>query len=98
MTLTVTLDSETEKVIERKAARLGITPSEYLTRLAEKSARQRPGISKSAPNSHKKPRTGAELLAELDAAGLLNGYGDPNIDSPELARQLREQAQTRDWS
>ena len=43
-------------------------------------------------------KNGADLMANLRSAGSLAGYGDPDIDSPELARQLREQAQTRDWS
>ena len=72
MSMTVTLDPETEKAIERKA--LGMTLSEYLA------------------------KTGADLLRNLLEAGLLNGYGDPEIDSLELARQIREQAQTRDWN
>lgn len=40
MTLTVNLDPDTERVISEHAARLGITPAEYLTRLAEQEARQ----------------------------------------------------------
>jgi len=42
------------------------------------------------------PQTGAELLAELDALNLPPGYGDPTIDSSELARQIREQFSRRD--
>jgi hypothetical protein len=42
--------------------------------------------------------TGAELVHELLSLGVLGSYGDPAIDSPELARQLRERAQLRDWS
>jgi hypothetical protein len=42
-------------------------------------------------------KTGADLLRNLEEAGLLTGFGDPSIDSLKLARQLREQAQTRDW-
>jgi hypothetical protein len=39
MTITITLDSETEKVLERKAARLKISVSEYVEKLAQRSAR-----------------------------------------------------------
>jgi hypothetical protein len=101
MTHTVTLDNETEKIIERKATRLGITPSEYLRRLVEKSAKsKRTTQSKEVQPEFDKPKikTGADLLAALDALGLPSGYGDPNIDAPTLARQLRKQSETRDWS
>jgi CheY-like chemotaxis protein len=44
-----------------------------------------------------KPKTGAELIARLESKGVLTGFGDPAIDSLELARQIRERAQTREW-
>ena len=40
MVYTVTLDLETEQAIERKATRLGVSPSDYLRRLAERDARR----------------------------------------------------------
>ena len=129
MTITLTLDPETERTIEQEAARLGITMSEYVSRLTERSARprtQRRGrsvttrhvaitpqerlrdiIERADPYELKAigltlpdnpPKTGAEFVDGLLAEGLLNGFGDPAIDAPELARQIREQAQTRDWS
>lgn len=127
MSITVTLDPSIEKTIESKAARVGMTVSEYVGRLVERSARPKPsrtrksnsptaispeallrGIIERADPVELKAhgitlakhaaKTGAELLRNLRSAGLLNGYGDPEIDSLELARQLREQAQTRDWS
>jgi len=129
MTITLTLDPETEQAIERKAARAGMTTSDYVRLLAERSARPRArshGLKSPAAKSATRAsqdidailergdpaelkalgitpakypaKTGADLVRNLEAAGLLKGYGDPNIDSVELARQLREQAQTRDWS
>ena len=127
MSVTVTLDPAIEKTIELKAAKVGMTVSDYIGRLVERSARPKStrtnktnkpttitpeeriqGIIERADPAELKAhgitlakhpaKTGAELLRNLRSAGLLNGYGDPEIDSPELARQLREQAQTRDWS
>jgi len=99
MTVTLELSDDIEEAIERKARRLGITSNEYLRRMAERAARParsvRPG--KSAPSGDR-PKTGAELLAELDALNIPPGYGDPSIDSPELARQLRDRFARRDHS
>jgi len=41
MVYTVTLDPETEQAIERKATRLGVSPSDYLRRLAERDAHRK---------------------------------------------------------
>ncbi len=43
----------------------------------------------------KRPQTGKELIASLREKGLLGSYGNPNIDSIELARQLRREAEKR---
>ena len=40
-------------------------------------------------------QTGKELIASLRAKGLLGSYGDPNIDSVELARRIRREAEQR---
>ena len=129
MSITVILDPETEKTIEVRATSLGMSMSEYVARIAKRSARatsqrrnKKTASEPVASNVKKHSRdiislgsadyfaargitlpdnpgkTGAELLSELRSAGLLRGYGDPSIDSRELARMLREQAQTRDWS
>jgi hypothetical protein len=123
MTITINLDPETEKVLARKAARLNISVSEYMERLAKRSVlssvkktvkpvespeqRLQSIINRADPAElssigltlpAKPYKNGAELLANLRSAGVLTGFGDPNIDSLELARQLRKQAETRDWS
>ena len=43
------------------------------------------------------PTSPAEAVAYWQRNGILGSYGDPAIDSPELARQLRRQAETRQW-
>ena len=91
MTVTLDLTPDVEQAIARKAYALGISSSEYLRRMAEKAARPSSpaavrGTSKTGADH---PNTGAEVLAELRSLNLPKGYGDPTIDSPELARQLR---------
>ena len=84
MTHTVALDPETEAVLTRRASRLGITISEYMARMAARSAVKRPSHRASAQ------QTGAQLIADLQAEGILVGYGDPEKNSGELARELRD--------
>ena len=40
--------------------------------------------------AHKKQETPADLVARWQAAGLLTGFGDPEKDSQEVARELRD--------
>lgn len=87
MTVTLELSAEVEQAIERKARRQEITTSEYLRRVAERAAQSRPAAKpRKADAMAQRPKNGAEFLAELDALNLSPGYGDPAIDSPELAR------------
>jgi len=51
------------------------------------------GLQKS--QQEEMPITGAEAIAYWKANGLLGSYGDPEIDSIELARQLRQEAERR---
>lgn len=80
MTYSITLDPETEMALQNRALTLGISVSDYLTQLAMQAVREQPHL-----------KTGAEILAELEAEGILTGYGDPEKDAPDLARELREQ-------
>ena len=41
--------------------------------------------------------TGADFLAQLKALDLPAGYGDPNIDAVDIARQIRKEAENRSW-
>ena len=78
MTLTLELTPEQETLLSRQAQAAGIDEAEYIRTLIITAGK--PGASR--------PKTGAEVLAELDALDMPKGYGDPAIDSPELARQL----------
>ena len=98
MTVTLELTDDIEQAIARKAKRLGITSSEYLRRMAERAARPSTPAARAAKSKTTSgaPRTGAEVLAELKSLNLPKGYGDPAIDSPELARRLRAEFSSRD--
>ena len=97
MTITINLAPETEAQLRSLAAARGEDPDHYAAAtLARAIAEEAAGVTDRL-ETKQKPKTGAELLQEWQREGLLTGYGDPAIDSPELARQLRQQAQTRQW-
>ena len=79
-------------VIQRRASRAKLTPEQYLLKLAVGVKTKRPGRKKQPVQQL---TWGARVLAELEAEGVLVGYGDPNVDSPELARQLSERFSQR---
>jgi len=78
MTITIELTPEQETILSRQAQAAGIDEADYIRTLIV--GREKPASSR--------PRTGAELADALEALNLPAGYGDPNIDAPELARQL----------
>lgn len=73
MTLTITLDADTERGIASKAARLGISPAEYLERLAKRAARPRTAQARRTPIA--KPESAAETLKKL--IGSVHGTSGP---------------------
>lgn len=86
MTITLNLPPDVEARLSDEAADAGMTVEEYaLSRLA-------------GPFSDSKPQTGAELAAALQALPIPSCFADSSIDSVELARELRKQAETRVWS
>ena len=92
MTLTIDLTPEQEARLAARAQAAGVAdPADYLRTLIDESPTGTSDVGSTQSG------TGADLLAELDAAGLLNGYGDPTVDAPELARRLRKEAETRSW-
>ena len=81
MTLTIDLTPEQEARLQERARQEGLPAEEY--------ARQRLLADLS------RPRTGAEALEYWRREGVLGLFAD-RPDSPEYARQLRRQAETRD--
>ena len=90
MSLIIEFSADEELRIRRRAARLGVTPEEYVRgRLTPSSRKQTPrGATFTATPPTPQRSAGAMLWNELEAAGVLTGYGDPSIDSVDLARQL----------
>jgi hypothetical protein len=87
MTITLDMSAQQEQIIRRKAAVANMTLEQYLLSLAIGLDEKRERRSKrTQPHS----TWGAQVLAELDAEGVLEGYGDPGLDSTEVAAQLRE--------
>jgi hypothetical protein len=91
MTLTLELTEEEEARLRKKADRAGLAPAAFLLSLIDLA----PSDGFETANDNGKPQSGADLLAELKALNLRPGYGDPSIDSPELARRLRKQFSER---
>jgi plasmid stability protein len=106
MTIYLDLAPEIEAALRQIAARHGQEPAEYvkeiLTSVVVGQIRAVPGPATvtaaaiSAPAPQERTKTGADLIAELEAEGVLTGYGDPALDSPDLARALREQFSRRE--
>ena len=91
MTLTIELTSEEETRLQRRAARMGLTPAEYVRR----TLAVRPVVKRAPRAAVAEAKTGSEIMAELKRKGIFGaGYGDPSIDSPVLARQIRAEV----WS
>jgi hypothetical protein len=83
MTLTLELSEQLGAELAVEAERLGIPLSEYALRVL---------LTGRTPLSA--PKTGTELVAYWKREGLIGTHPETS-DSPEYARQLREQAQRR---
>ena len=83
MTLTIELPQDLERELSNEAAELGLPLSEYALRLLY-----------SRPLTEKMPKTGSELVAYWQNAGLVGTRRDI-VDSRAYARQLRTKAETR---
>jgi hypothetical protein len=87
MTITLELTDDVQQAIERKASKLGITAGEYLGRMAARAAKPTRTANRT---QERKPKTPAAFLDELENANFPFGYGDPAIDSSELAHNMRQ--------
>jgi hypothetical protein len=86
MTLTIELTPEEEERLRQKAARLGLDEAGYIRRI----------INEEATDEEDLPKTPAEAIAYWEREGVFGTFGN-RPDSPEFARQLRQQASTRKW-
>ena len=96
MMRTIELTPEEDAKLLRRASRARMTPEEYLRRPLGPQNRTHTPVTKRKPDpSHK---SAAEASAAFDAAtiDLPGGYGDPAIDSPKPAEQLRDRFSHRD--
>jgi hypothetical protein len=86
MTLTLEVSGELERNLEFEAAELGIPVEEYAMRLLAGNRFELP--------PDRMPRTGAELVAYWERAGVIGSR--PDITDPEAyAREMREAADRR---
>lgn len=83
MTITIELTPEDEARLKAEATRRNLEPAALVHSLI---------------SSLQKPMSGAEALAFWEAQDCLGVFADRPQDSPELARKLRKEAETRDWS
>jgi hypothetical protein len=89
MTLTLDISPEAEERLGRRAEREGVDLPKLAAGLLEDLSLDEP----EAP----KPRTGAELVAQWEADGVIGAWAhrDDITDSQEYARQLRAEAERR---
>jgi hypothetical protein len=101
MTLTIELTPEEEAELRRRAKEEGLTQEAWMHQLLRErltGPRLPEAIGEKAGANPAKPMTGAEALAFWKETGAQGVFADRPEDSPELARKLRKEAETRDWS
>jgi hypothetical protein len=84
MTITLDLPADLENALSTEATQLNLPLSEYILHIL--SVRQ---------VLNNPPKTGAELVAYWQNAGLINSRSDIS-DSQAYARNLRQEAETRE--
>jgi hypothetical protein len=90
MTLTLDLSSELETLLQGEAARRGLPLQEYALRALAAGVQ----MEAAEPGASRLPTTGAEALAFWKREGVFGLFAD-RPDTPEFARELRRQAETR---
>jgi hypothetical protein len=83
MSLTLEIPQDLERELSAEAAQLGLALSEYALQLLY-----------GRPTIEKRPRTGAELVAYWEEAGLVGSRSDIE-DGQAHARRLRARAESR---
>ncbi|MGO8672099.1 MAG: hypothetical protein ACLQVD_12115 [Capsulimonadaceae bacterium] len=91
MTLTVNVSPEAETWLLQKAALNRVPLTELVSGIIEEASQQTEIVSR--------PTTGAELIAQLEADGVIGVWADRSDigDSAAYARELRRQAEHREW-
>ena len=84
MSIVIDLTPETEARLQAEAKRRGLDQKDMARRLIEEGLHVTPN--------------GAEALAFWKQSGVLGTFADRPGSSEELARNLRQQAESRDWS
>jgi len=84
MTLTLELPSDLERELAAEAERLGLSLDEYAVQVLATHG-----------TSNSSPRNGAELVALLEAEGVIGARADIT-DPSAYARELRARAEHRD--
>jgi hypothetical protein len=90
--MTITIDADLEARLRAVAAAQGQDVNSYAVAVLQEAAEgHRAGAGEILPMSP------AEAVGYWHRNGLLGPFGPEQLDSPELARELRRQAERRDW-
>lgn len=84
MNISLELPSDLENELTTEASQLKLPLAEYVLR-----------ILSLRPELQNQPKTGAELITYWEKAGVIHSRPDI-LDSQEHARQIRQQAETRE--
>ena len=97
MTRVLELSAEQDAVLERKAARAGMSVDDYLKRVVDKITKiSMPDERSDSLQNEPKPNSTQDLIDFLQTGVMSDVYSD-DIDAPELARKLRKEAERRIW-
>jgi predicted DNA-binding protein len=93
MTIIIELKPDIERRLQRAAERRGVDAPGYVRSLVEENLLLEEEEDEYLPL----PKTGAELVASLQKAGVIGAWADrvDISDSSAFARRLRKQAETR---
>jgi hypothetical protein len=92
MTLQIELTPEVEDTLRAEAARRGLAVEEYALEALVTGM----GARSEHRSAEKLPQAGAEALAYWRREGVTGLFAD-RPDTPEFARELRRQAESRAW-
>lgn len=97
MTRILELTPEQEAVLARKAARAGMSVDDYLKRVIDKIIKINAPSSRNDFAPIESKRKSIKDIIEFLESGATKGIFSEDIDSLELARKLRAEAEHRQW-